>query len=138
MFKRAFSYIETVIAIFICLLILIPTIKINLKQIHTYKIAKKYDNNLIFFNSLANYIRAQNFSDTASQNLVFQNYEDLKNNPLFEHFTWIESPNEFNLEVEISTANTNFYLKNYSIILIKMKYRNNKINFSENIIKFKE
>ncbi len=137
MLKRAFTYVETIVAVFICLLVLIPTIKINLKQIHTYKKIKEYESDLMFFNSLINHIKAEKIFIESPQKLKFNSYEDLVKNKLFENFSNLDKEKKFNLKLDIEVSNMDFYLKNYPVNIFKIEFRKNKINFTDNIVKFK-
>ncbi|MBS9776448.1 MAG: type II secretion system protein [Fusobacterium sp.] len=143
MFRRAFSYIETVVAVFIFLLVLIPTIKINSKQIYTYRKTNEYEKNLRFFNSLTAYIKAkENFKFiNEEKKLTFNNYEELIKDKLFEDFSSFDKNKEFILKIRIKSDNVNLFLKTYSLNTIDLEYedkKDNKINFSDSIIKFKE
>ncbi len=137
MLKRAFTYVETIVAVFICLLVLIPTIKINLKQIHTYKKIKEYESDLMFFNSLINHIKAEKIFIESPQKLKFNSYENLVKNKLFENFSNLDKEKKFNLKLDIEVSNMDFYLKNYPVNIFKIEFRKNKINFTDNIVKFK-
>ncbi len=141
MFKRAFSYIETIVAVFICLIILIPTIKINLKQVYTYRKANEYEQDLMFSNSLSNYIKSKQDFFEIDRDFIFNSYEELKKEIIFGDFysTSMEKRNDkFNLEIKIKYKEIDFYLQKYPANLIKLNYHKDKISFSQEILKFKE
>ena len=58
--NKAFSLMEVIVSVFILILVLIPSIKLNIQQIKTYSKIKNFDSELHFFASLNNYLKAEN------------------------------------------------------------------------------
>ena len=58
--NKAFSLMEVIVSVFILILVLIPSIKLNIQQIKTYSKIRNADSELHFFTSLNNYLKAEN------------------------------------------------------------------------------
>ena len=53
--NKAFSLMEVIVSVFILILVLIPSVKLNIQQIKTYSKIRNADSELHFFTSLNNY-----------------------------------------------------------------------------------
>ena len=51
---------EVIVSVFILILVLIPSVKLNIQQIKTYSKIRNADSELHFFTSLNNYLKAEN------------------------------------------------------------------------------
>ena len=71
--NKAFSLMEVIVSVFILILVLMPSIKLNIQQIKTYFKIKNFDSELHFFASLNNYLKAENIINS---HLEFNNYSD--------------------------------------------------------------
>ena len=71
--NKAFSLMEVIVSVFILILVLIPSIKLNIQQIKTYSKIRNADSELHFFTSLNNYLKAENITNA---HLEFNNYSD--------------------------------------------------------------
>ena len=58
--NKAFSLMEVIVSVFILILVLIPSVKLNIQQIKTYSKIRNADSELHFFTSLNNYLKAEN------------------------------------------------------------------------------
>ena len=71
--NKAFSLMEVIVSVFILILVLIPSIKLNIQQIKTYSKIRNADSELHFFTSLNNYLKSENIINS---HLEFNNYSD--------------------------------------------------------------
>ena len=71
--NKAFSLMEVIVSVFILILVLIPSIKLNIQQIKTYSKIRNADSELHFFTSLNNYLKAENILNS---HLEFSSYTD--------------------------------------------------------------
>ena len=71
--NKAFSLMEVIVSVFILILVLIPSVKLNIQQIKTYSKIKNFDSELHFFTSLNNYLKAENIINS---HLEFSSYTD--------------------------------------------------------------
>ena len=71
--NKAFSLMEVIVSVFILILVLIPSVKLNIQQIKTYSKIRNVDSELHFFTSLNNYLKAENITNS---HLDFNSYTD--------------------------------------------------------------
>ena len=72
--NKAFSLMEVIVSVFILILVLIPSIKLNIQQIKTYSKIRNADSELHFFTSLNNYLKAENNIKTEFEQLFLHKH----------------------------------------------------------------
>lgn len=126
--KQAYSYIEIIISIFLVLFIILPSLKVSSQQLKINTKANSYNDSLIFFSSLVNYLKTREY--IISEDIHIENYEDFKENSLFNDFD-IKGfkGNNFSLDIKVKKINVDFHIKNIdsNLILITFKNYNNEI-----------
>ena len=124
--NKAFSLMEVIVSVFILILVLIPSIKLNIQQIKTYSKIKNFDSELHFFASLNNYLKAENIINSHLEFNNFGNsFQNLKNK-------------NFNLIIDIEKTEVDFSNRKEKANLIKVEYRGNKKIYKNTLLKFEE
>ena len=105
--NKAFSLMEVIVSVFILILVLIPSVKLNIQQIKTYSKIKNADSELHFFTSLNNYLKAENIINS---HLEFNNYTDFIKtfNNFGNSFQNLKNKN-FNLIIDIEKTEDVIY-----------------------------
>ena len=134
--NKAFSLMEVIVSVFILILVLIPSIKLNIQQIKTYSKIKYFDSELHFFASLNNYLKAENIINS---HLEFNNYSDFitRFNNFGNSFQNLKNKN-FNLIIDIEKIEVDFSNRKEKASLIKVKYRGDKKIYKNTLLKFEE
>lgn len=137
--KKAFSFIEIITSLSLILLIVIPTLKLNIKQIILFN---KIDEEILyndFFDSIYSYLMEDNLFFLQNYSLSFESYTTLKNNPIFKELQLEFFPTKkFNLSIDIKVVNTNFYYSTNKTNIIILNFLSEKRNLKAKIIKFKD
>ncbi|MDO4690584.1 MAG: hypothetical protein Q4A58_04745 [Fusobacterium sp.] len=137
--KKAFSFIEIITSLSLILLIVIPTLKLNIKQIILFN---KIDEEILyndFFDSIYSYLMEDNLFFLQNYSLSFESYITLKNNPIFKELQLEFFPTKkFNLSIDIKVVNTNFYYSTNKTNIIILNFLSEKRNLKAKIIKFKD
>ena len=124
--NKAFSLMEVIVSVFILILVLIPSIKLNIQQIKTYSKIKNADSELHFFTSLNNYLKAENITNSHLEFNNFGNsFQNLKNK-------------NFNLIIDMEKAEVDFSNRKEKASLIKVEYRGDKKVYKNTLLKFEE
>ena len=134
--NKAFSLMEVIVSVFILILVLIPSIKLNIQQIKTYSKIRNADSELHFFTSLNNYLKAENITNA---HLEFNNYSDFTTR--FDNFGSsfhnFKSEN-FNLKIDVEKTEIDFSNRKQKASLIKVEYRGDKKIYKNTLLKFEE
>ena len=134
--SKAFSLIEVIVSVFILFLVLIPSIKLNSQQLKTYSIIREKQKELHFFNSLNNYLKAENITNS---HLEFNNYSDFINSfSDFQSYIRDIQNKDFNLLIDIEDIEVNFSDRKEKISLISLEYKGTSKTYKNKIIKFKD
>lgn len=134
--NKAFSLMEVIVSVFILILVLIPSIKLNIQQIKTYSKIKNADRELHFFTSLNNYLKVENITNT---HLEFNNYYDFIttfNN--FGNFFQNFKDKNFKLKMDVEKIEVDFSNRKEKVDLIKVEYRGEKKIYKNILLKFEE
>ena len=134
--NKAFSLMEVIVSVFILILVLIPSIKLNIQQIKNYSKIRNADSELHFFTSLNNYLKAENITST---HLEFNNYSDFitRFNNFGNSFQNLKNKN-FNLIIDIEKTEVDFSNRKENASLIKVEYRGDKKIYKNTLLKFEE
>ena len=134
--NKAFSLMEVIVSVFILILVLIPSIKLNIQQIKTYSKIKNFDSELHFFASLNNYLKAENIINS---HLEFNNYSDFitRFNNFGNSFQNLKNKN-FKLIIDTEKTEVDFSNRKEKANLIKVQYRGNKKIYKNTLLKFEE
>ena len=134
--NKAFSLMEVIVSVFILILVLIPSIKLNIQQIKTYSKIKNFDSELHFFASLNNYFKAENIINS---HLEFNNYSDFITtfNNFGNSFQNLKNKN-FKLIIDTEETEVDFSNRKEKGNLIKVEYRGNKKIYKNTLLKFEE
>ena len=124
--NKAFSLMEVIVSVFILILVLIPSIKLNIQQIKTYSKIRNADSELHFFTSLNNYLKAENITNTHLEFNNFGNsFQNLKNK-------------NFKLIIDTEETEVDFSNRKEKTSLIKVEYRGDKKIYKNTLLKFEE
>ena len=124
--NKAFSLMEVIVSVFILILVLIPSVKLNIQQIKTYSKIRNADSELHFFTSLNNYLKGENITNSHLEFNNFGNsFQNLKNK-------------NFNLIINIEKAEVDFLNRKEKTSLIKVEYRGNEKIYKNTLLKFEE
>ena len=124
--NKAFSLMEVIVSLFILILVLIPSIKLNIQQIKTYSKIKNADSELHFFASLNNYLKSENIINSHLEFNNFGNsFQNLKNK-------------NFKLIIDMEKTEIDFSNKKENASLIKVEYRGDKKIYKNTLLKFEE
>ena len=124
--NKAFSLMEVIVSVFILILVLIPSVKLNIQQIKTYSKIKNADSELHFFISLNNYLKAENITNSHLEFNNFGNsFQNLKNK-------------NFKLIIDIEKTEVDFSNRKEKASLIKVEYRGDKKVYKNTLLKFEE
>ena len=124
--NKAFSLMEVIVSVFILILVLIPSIKLNIQQIKTYSKIRNADSELHFFTSLNNYLKAENITNAHLEFNNFGNsFQNLKNK-------------NFKLIIDIEKTEVDFSNRKENTSLIKVEYRGDKKIYKNTLLKFEE
>ena len=134
--NKAFSLMEVIVSVFILILVLIPSIKLNIQQIKTYSKIKNFDSELHFFASLNNYLKAENIINS---HLEFNNYSDFitRFNNFGNSFQNLKNKN-FKLIIDTEKTEVDFSNRKENASLIKVEYRGDKKIYKNTLLKFEE
>lgn len=134
--NKAFSLMEVIVSVFILILVLIPSIKLNIQQIKTYSKIKNADSELHFFASLNNYLKSENIINS---HLEFNNYSDFitRFNNFGNSFQNLKNKN-FKLIIDMEKTEIDFSNRKENTSLIKVEYRGDKKIYKNTLLKFKE
>ena len=134
--SKAFSLMEVIVSVFILFLVLIPSVKLNSQQLKTYSEIREKEKELHFFNSLNNYLKAENIINS---HLEFNNYSDFITtfNNFGNSFQNLKNKN-FNLIIDIEKTEVDFSNRKEKANLIKVEYRGNKKIYKNTLLKFEE
>ena len=134
--NKAFSLMEVIVSVFILILVLIPSIKLNIQQIKTYSKIRNTDSELHFFTSLNNYLKAENILNS---HLEFSSYTDFITifNNFGNSFQNLKNKN-FNLIIDIEKIEVDFSNRKENASLIKVEYRGDKKIYKNTLLKFEE
>ena len=134
--NKAFSLMEVIVSVFILILVLIPSIKLNIQQIKTYSKIKNFDSELHFFASLNNYLKSENIINS---HLEFNNYSDFisRFNNFGNSFQNLKNKN-FKLIIDTEETEVDFSNRKEKANLIKVQYRGNKKIYKNTLLKFEE
>ena len=134
--NKAFSLMEVIVSVFILILVLIPSIKLNIQQIKNYSKIRNADSELHFFTSLNNYLKAENITST---HLEFNNYSDFitRFNNFGNSFQNLKNKN-FKLVMDIEKTEVDFSNRKENASLIKVEYRGDKKIYKNTLLKFEE
>ena len=132
--NKAFSLMEVIVSVFILILVLIPSIKLNIQQIKTYSKIRNADSELHFFTSLNNYLKAENI---INYHLEFSSYTDFITT--FNNFgNSFQNLKNFNLIIDIEKTEVDFSNRKEKASLIKVEYRGDKKIYKNTLLKFEE
>ena len=132
--NKAFSLMEVIVSVFILILVLIPSIKLNIQQIKTYSKIRNADSELHFFTSLNNYLKAENITNSR---LEFNDYTDFITT--FNNFgNSFQNLKNFNLIIDIEKTEVDFSNRKEKASLIKVEYRGDKKIYKNTLLKFEE
>lgn len=134
--NKAFSLMEVIVSVFILILVLIPSIKLNIQQIKSYSKIKNADSELHFFTSLNNYLKAENMTNS---HLEFKNYSDFI--ATFSNFgnTFQNLKNKnFKIIIDTEKIEVDFSNRKERANLIKVEYRGDKKIYKNTLLKFEE
>ena len=132
--NKAFSLMEVIVSVFILILVLIPSIKLNIQQIKNYSKIRNTDSELHFFTSLNNYLKAENITNS---HLEFNNYTDFITT--FNNFgNSFQNLKNFNLIIDIEKTEVDFSNRKEKASLIKVEYRGDKKIYKNTLLKFEE
>lgn len=135
--KKGFSFVEIIVSISLLLFLLIPGLKLNTHQILNFKKLDIAINELDFFDSIYSYLRDENIIFLYGESLVFNNYEELKRNSIFQGFEFKQPPKEnFNLKIEIKLSDIDFYSSLNKANIIYLDFTTNRKQLRTKIIKF--
>ena len=124
--NKAFSLMEVIVSVFILILVLIPSIKLNIQQIKTYSKIRNADSELHFFTSLNNYLKAENITNAHLEFNNFGNsFQNLKNK-------------NFKLIIDTEKTEVDFSNRKENASLIKVEYRGDKKIYKNTLLKFEE
>ncbi|EAA24560.1 hypothetical protein [Fusobacterium vincentii ATCC 49256] len=118
------------------ILVLIPSIKLNIQQIKTYSKIRNADSELHFFTSLNNYLKAENITNA---HLEFNNYSDFisRFNNFGNSFQNLKNKN-FKLIIDTEKTEVDFSNRKEKASLIKVEYRGDKKIYKNTLLKFEE
>lgn len=135
--KKAFSLMEVVVSVFILILVLIPSIKLNIQQIKTYHKIRNNDRELHFFISLNNYLKAEK---VRSSHLEFNNYFEFisRFNTFGNSFQNLKDKNFNKLIIDIKEIQVDFSDRIENGILVGIEYRGTKKTYKNILLKFEE
>lgn len=135
--KKGFGFVEIIVSISLLLFLLIPSLKLNTHQILNFKKLDIAINELDFFDSIYSYLRDENIIFLYGESLVFNNYEELKRNSIFQGFEFKRPPKEnFNLKIEIKISDIDFYSSLNKANIIYLDFTTNRKQLRTKIIKF--
>ena len=134
--NKAFSLMEVIVSVFILILVLIPSMKLNSQQIKTYSNIRNADSESHFFTSLNNYLKAENIVDS---HLEFNNYVDFTTrfNNFDTSFKNLKNKN-FNLIIDVEKREVDFSNRKEKASLITVQYKGDKKFYKNTLLKFEE
>ena len=134
--NKAFSLMEVIVSVFILILVLIPSMKLNSQQIKTYSNIRNADSESHFFTSLNNYLKAENIVDS---HLEFNNYVDFTTrfNNFDTSFKNLKNKN-FNLIIDVEKKEVDFSNRKEKASLITVQYKGDKEIYKNTLLKFGE
>ena len=134
--NKAFSLMEVIVSVFILILVLIPSMKLNSQQIKTYSNIRNADSESHFFTSLNNYLKAENIVDS---HLEFNNYVDFTTrfNNFDTSFKNLKNKN-FNLIIDVEKKEVDFSNRKEKASLIMVQYKGDKEIYKNTLLKFEE
>ena len=134
--NKAFSLMEVIVSVFILILVLIPSVKLNIQQIKTYSRIRNADSELHFFTSFNNYLKTENIT---TSHLEFNNYTDFITafNSFGNSFQNLKDKN-FKIVIDIEKTEVDFSNRKEKANLIKVQYRGNKKIYKNTLLKFEE
>jgi len=134
--NKAFSLMEVIVSVFILILVLIPSMKLNSQQIKTYSNIRNADSESHFFTSLNNYLKAENIVDS---HLEFNNYVDFTTrfNNFDTSFKNLKNKN-FNLIIDVEKKEVDFSNRKEKASLITVQYKGDKEIYKNTLLKFEE
>ena len=127
---------EVIVSVFILILVLIPSIKLNIQQIKTYSKIRNADSELHFFTSFNNYLKTENIT---TSHLEFNNYTDFITafNSFGNSFQNLKDKN-FKIVIDIEKTEVDFSNRKEKASLITVEYRGDKKIYKNTLLKFEE
>lgn len=134
--NKAFSLMDVIVSVFILILVLIPSVKLNIQQIKIYSKIKNADSELHFFTSFNNYLKSENIT---TSHLEFNNYTDFitRFNNFGNSFQNLKNKN-FKLIIDMEKTEIDFSNRKENASLIKVEYRGDKKIYKNTLLKFEE
>ena len=129
--KKAFSLVEVIVSFFILLLVLIPTIKLNLQILETYNKISETRKNYENFRNIVNMLMA--VENITHIHKTFFSFQDLKKD--FELFDSEIKEKNFKLDLHIEKEEVDYTFKKKKLITIIVEYENAGEKFNTKIQK---
>lgn len=137
--KRAFSLAEIIISMSILMLAILPTLKINSKQINAIKKIEYSNSSSDFFVSLNNFLIAKNLFLEQDKVWEFKSYQEMKSSELFREFELLYYPKQnFILKISLKFENVNFSHSSLACNISNIDFFDSANNYNSKIIKFKD
>lgn len=130
--KKAFSLVEIIVSFFILLLVLIPTIKLNLQILETYNKISETRKNYENFRNIVNLLKAEE-NININIHKTFFSFQDLKKD--FELFDSEIKEKNFKLDLNIEKEEVDYTFKKKKLITIIVEYENAGEKFNTKIQK---
>ena len=130
--KKAFSLVEVIVSFFILLLVLIPTIKLNLQILETYNKISETRKNYENFINIVNLLKAEE-NININIHKTFFSIQDLKKD--FELFDSEIKEKNFKLDLHIEKEEVDYTFKKKKLITIIVEYENAGEKFNTKIQK---
>ena len=119
--KKAFSLVEVIVSFFILLLVLIPTIKLNLQILETYNKISETRKNYENFRNIVNMLMAEE-NININIHKIFFSFQDLKKD--FELFDSEIKEKNFKLDLHTEKEEVDYTFKKKKLITIIVEYEN--------------
>lgn len=140
----AFSYVELMVGLFILLLTVIPTLKLNANQIKTYIKIERAEEDLAFFEFLLRNLESKTYEDytKVASTISIDNFQTYQNFTLIEKiYSMTEEKfliNDYKLNLYIKDIEVDYVINKKQGFLIEFDFSSKNLNKKGELIVFKK
>lgn len=140
----AFSYVELMVGLFILLLTVIPTLKLNANQIKTYIKIERAEEDLAFFEFLLRNLESKTYEDytKVASTISIDNFQTYQNFTLIEKIYSMNEEkfliNDYKLNLYIKDIEVDYVINKKQGFLIEFDFSSKNLNKKGELIVFKK
>lgn len=135
--NKGFTLVEVVVSVAILMLVLIPSINLNIGQMRSFRSIEKREKEEIFLNSLINYLKRNGEKLEKIGKIKYKNVDEF----LMDFKEWEglkKKSKDFELEIDTEIVEVDFYSRKSKAKVVKIFYKSFAKEYRREFIKFEE